>query len=347
MPKYSMTLEEQLSDARSNEVAYRLRIENFGESPIDILNINPRIPEDVDLIEVKDLSSEAVKLKHKKICTELTELLEEQLFVTSKDYRERIVVIEKEYIQEMLKDFNAVPRIYFGMFTGYLQKQMQRKRERSDAGKFIIDSKRDANIALEKWFFDEDTNEARSTIFRAKFAQLEELDEQLGAEASASAIATIESDSFFATTYVLRFPRSGLNPRKFSFAVEAAITETGTPKQQLGAVSTTVIISPQPYVLSGIAMTSALLGSTVKYAITTGSATDVPEYFTKLSVHLITSPGLSSIILALLLFNVYEYTELGNNIKMRVGWRSALLIGVVSGLFSDRIIESLKVLFGA
>jgi len=347
MPRYDITLEEQLSDARSNEVAYRLRIENLGDSPVDILTINPRIPENVELIEVKDSSSEAAKLKHKKLCSELTELLSEHVFNVSKEAREREVTIQKEHVQEIIKDLNTIWRAYFKALTGQMQRQIERRKERSEAGKFIIDSKCDAVIALEKWFSNEDEDDARATIFRAKFSQLEELEGKLGADAGTTAIATIESDSFFATTYVLRFPRSGLNSRKFSFSVEVNLSEPGSSKEQLSSASATVVISPRPYVLSGIAMLSALLGSVVKYAIGAQATNGIPEYFSNLGIHLVTSPGLSAVILALLLFNIYEFTEFGKNIKMGVGWRSALLIGVLSGLFSDRIIEALKVLFGA
>jgi hypothetical protein len=347
MPRYDINLEEQLSDARSNEVAYRLRIENLGETPIDVLTISPRIPENVELIEVKDSSSEATKLKHKKLCSELTELLSEHVFIISKESRERDVTIQKEHLQEIIKDLNTIWKAYFKLITGKMEEQIQRRKERSAAGKFIIDSRNDAEIALEKWFGDESQDDARATIFRAKFAQLEKLEAKLGADATTTAIATIESDSFFATTYVLRFPRSGLNSRKFSFSVEVALSETGSSKEQLSSASATVVISPRPYVLSGVAMLSALLGSIVKYAIGSQATDGVSDYFGKLSIHLLTSPGLSAVILALVLFNIYEYTEFGKTIKMGVSWRSALLIGVLSGVFSDRIIDALKVLFGA
>ena len=50
MPKITLTLTEQFSDLRSNEVAYKLTIENHGASAINLLTISPRIPEGVKLL---------------------------------------------------------------------------------------------------------------------------------------------------------------------------------------------------------------------------------------------------------------------------------------------------------
>jgi len=60
MPKVLFTLAEQFSDLRSSETAYKFMIENEGSNAIDLHSITPRIPEGVNLVEVKDPSLEAV-----------------------------------------------------------------------------------------------------------------------------------------------------------------------------------------------------------------------------------------------------------------------------------------------
>ncbi|MNJ69411.1 hypothetical protein D3C77_657580 [compost metagenome] len=45
-------LEEQLSDLRSNQVAYKLTIENLGAEPIILLGLEPSIPVGAQLLEV-------------------------------------------------------------------------------------------------------------------------------------------------------------------------------------------------------------------------------------------------------------------------------------------------------
>ena len=75
---------------------------------------------------------------------------------------------------------------------------------------------------------------------------------------------------------------------------------------------------------------------------------DIPSelFFEGLGKYIITAPGISGAVLALVIFNVYEHLELGRKIAMGIGWRSALLVGVLCGLFSDRMIAALEALVG-
>lgn len=347
MPRLGMHLEEQLSDTRSNEAAYRLKVENLGATSVDLLNLSPRIPEGVELIEVKDSSVEAAKVKHQEICSDLTELLRDQLFLTSKEVQNKILQINKEHVNEIAKDAVFIWRPYFKAFTGSMYQAMDRLKERKAAITFYINSKTDSDIALQKWFASDSSPNSLEHVFRAKSEQLEELEKTMAADTSATAIATIEPDSFFATTYVLQFPRSSINPRKFGFSVEASFSESENSKVHLDAASTTVVISPRPYVLSMLTMLSALLGVILKFAFEAEPLRKVSEFFEELSNIMVTGPGITAVILSLVIFNIYEYTGLSRNIRISVGWRSALLIGVVCGLFSERMVGALRVLVGA
>jgi hypothetical protein len=51
-------------------------------------------------------------------------------------------------------------------------------------------------------------------------------------------------------------------------------------------------------------------------------------------------------VIALLMFNVYEHTDFGARLKIGVAWRAALLIGVLSGAFTERLLDAIKVLAG-
>ena len=53
-----------------------------------------------------------------------------------------------------------------------------------------------------------------------------------------------------------------------------------------------------------------------------------------------------AIIVTLIFFNIYEFTELGNRFKMSLGWRSALLIGALCGFFGDRIVAAIQGFIG-
>ena len=62
------------------------------------------------MVEVKDSSAEAAKTRHEKLCSELTQLVEDRLFLTSEEIRSRIIAIKKEQLKETLQDLKTVMR---------------------------------------------------------------------------------------------------------------------------------------------------------------------------------------------------------------------------------------------
>lgn len=347
MPRFNIYLEEQLSDSRSSEAAFRVKIENLGGTPLELRRISPRIPEGVVLLEVKDSSSEAARSKHKRLCEELTELLNEHIFEACTPAREARLQIEKSFVDDMLKDLSSMWRPYYQFFSGQQAKILQRKRERLQAQKFVITGKCDADIALKQWFSDPTKTSLFRQMFQSKYDQLFAVEALLSNAPEAAALASIEPDSFFATTYVLRFPRTALNPAKFSFSVEVALADPESTREVLGSTTTTVEISAQPYVLSTLSVVCSLLGVAVKFSIDKASDLPVDEFFHMLGRLLATGQGISAIVLAVVVFNIYEQVEFGQKLNMRVGWRSAMVVGVLSGLFSERMIAALKALVGA
>ncbi|MER9530171.1 hypothetical protein NKI89_10235 [Mesorhizobium sp. M0309] len=341
MPKITVNLTEQLSDARSNEVAYRATVENTGVEPVHLLALTPRLPEGVELIEVKDFSAELDKVRHQRLCKELSSLLNNHLSLISADYRKEISIILKDYVKEA---FSTIGILYVIARISSAGNGINTLAEKYYFMDFSIKNHIDAKAAISKWFTD--SSGIVGEIFLAKAEQLERLEKTMGAGEISKALAVIETDSFAATTYVLRFPRSHLNPRKFSFTVEASVSFGQDKPVQLHAASTTVTVSPRPYVLSIITVLSAFMGASLKYSLTATPSQSIQTYFSSLMTYLFTSPGLSGAALALIVFNVYEYMELGRTIKMGIGWRSALLVGALCGLFSDRMIKALQVLVG-
>lgn len=348
MPKLSLDLEEQLSDSRSNESAYRLKVTNLGSTTLNLISLSPQIPDLVELVEVKDSSTVAAKGKHESLCEELTQLLYDYIFVDVEEVQNRILEIKKRYWKEFIKDANTFWRVYLNIFTGTMEKRMEKYRKEDSSLGFKINSSVDAVIAIEKWLTDTNSkSNALIKLFNAKLEQLINIEKEIGGDANFAAMATIEPDSFYATTYVLKFKRSLLNTKKFTFSVEGRFTEKDKVEDHLESVSTSVAISPRPYILSFITVLSALLGVSLKFSIQPECPVIFGEFFNKLAVVLSTGQGISSGILALVIFNIFEYTSLDDKIKLGISWRSALLVGVLSGLFAERMIESLKVLVGS
>lgn len=207
-----------------------------------------------------------------------------------------------------------------------------------------ISTSADAQLVAQNLWADPATDDISTRVFYAKIEQLRTLEALLGG-GSESALATIEPDSFFGMTYILRFPRSVAEPRKYNLSFEAIYREPGRSERHVGGTTASLIISPRPEVLTLIAVASSLLGVVLKFAAATTAGTSAsytgflrPEVFWQ---------GVGAVVTALVFFNVYEFTTLSEKFKMHVGWRSALLIGLLCGLVGDRIWAALKTFVGA
>lgn len=335
-------LEEQLVDLRSNQIAYRVTIENHGSSAVRLLSVEPRVPPGASLLKITDRSLDENDAKRSELLGQLTHLYHQNLMVASADFREAWTVAMEEVVSRVLSA-SGFFRAYFSFFRAAFRKQLTR-----DFGslEFRIESAVDAQNAIKRWMQPpQDTGVIRS-LFIAKAEQLEALESKMTATDRRS-LTTIEVDSFFSQTYVLAFDRHWFEPRKYQLSIDAnyqsveATAEIAVPTQNL-TVSTSVQISPYPLCLTVVAIISALLGVFVQLSVK-GAGTPLEEYIDlALTGKLFVAP-----ILALIFFNVYEHTAPGKKFDMSVSWRSALLIGALCGLAQDRILAAIKAFLGA
>jgi hypothetical protein len=354
MPKLSLKLEEQSSDARSNEVAYLFTIENHGTLAINLKALTPRVPDNVIVVEAKDAFGEALKTRHSRLCSELTLLLQERLLTRSEEARvlfrqrmqELFEVAFREFRQSIAGAYSYVLRI----FSGEIQRRVLALAEKFRASSFVIENRADVNIALQTWPVSGSNRNYVDELFDAKVKQLDAIELKLGSEGESDHLLAVEPDSTFSTSYVLRFKRAKLNSRRYNVSFDVTYVEAGVKEEKTDSASATALISPLPSLLSVVTILSGLLGVALKFAVTgavkLSTTVNVADYFSKMGDELSTNSGVTAVILALVIFNVYEFSNLGAKLKMGIGWRSAMLIGVLSGVLGDRMLEALKTFAG-
>jgi len=348
MPSIDVRLEEQSPDLRSRELAFKLIVTNNGASAIDILAVSPRIPEGASLLETKDTSFLATKARHAKLCAELNALSREVLLVSDQQLWERMIELRKRTFEEVLGQFGGwlgIFRLYYYSMRGRLMRDAKKARDAEGALFVTVESSIEAKRILAEMIEGSGLEQTLKKSFAFKADRLAELEEEMGGgeQVEAASIATVEPDSFFATTYILRFPRTWLNPSKFSISVEVAFRDTSRTGRHNAAATTSVAISPSPFALSIITMISAVMGLVLKHAIPQSSSPYQPSFNWTM---LLSTESIASMILALVFFNIFEFTNLLPKIRSSLGWRSALAIGVLCGVASDRIYAALKALLG-
>jgi hypothetical protein len=355
MATVQLQLEEQASDIRSSEIAYRFTAENKGAKTVHLRSLTSRAADGAAPVVVRDTSERAVRFKHETLCEELS--------ATLKSYLRRIdpgPTAGKGLLERLRgapgNDGPAkipAPTVVHDLTS-----------EHAETAKHTIDftiaGAADAQYALEIWF-KEVENAPERRLFEAKLAQLRRYEEQMEKEGGTTktAIATIAPGAVFATTYVFRYKRGQIDAKRYTVTVEASYTEDGADVVETGTAAASSLVSPSPVILSVVAVVSSLLGALLKAAIAARAEpaatlagegglvwTALHKLGQQLTPELVSLQMLGAIVLALVVFNIYEHTEFGNRVKMGVGWRSAMLIGVLSGAFTERLLEALKVLAG-
>jgi len=362
---------EQFTDLRSNEIAYIFKVTDNSPQAILLTSITPRIPENVEIVEVKDPSSVALKIKHTDLCKDLSELIQNYLITRVEVVNNVFLQRLKEIILDIFKDYFKITfgfiglgflKIFSYILNGVFLEKIKILIRRSRAYTIKIESRADAQRAYERWITGATGDLSLiKEVFETKMGQLLEIEEAMKTDAKSSAIATIEPSSFFAMTYVLRFPRRAMNPRKYTIAIEGGYSyvrkPSGQTERHVGAATSSLIISPQPWFLTTVAVVSSFLGVVLKNAqldagVNASQKSPPPSADQGLSLievltrSLHSAQILTAAILALVFFNIYEYTDFGKKLRMGIGWRSAMLIGVLCGLIGERFLAAIKTLVG-
>ena len=174
-----------------------------------------------------------------------------------------------------------------------------------------------------------------------------------------TAIAVIEPDSYFTRSYTVTYPRRIFDPMKYTFDVDAEYSFEVDPvktqpksdgsntgyqgvEHHVGGASAIALISPLPLVLSLFALGSSIIGAYLNSLISFNKQGElIPG---KLTINtLVTAPIIAAPLIAFIFYNVYEYTDIGKKIQVGVGWRGAVLIGAMCGLFEERILKAMSV----
>lgn len=297
----TLRLEEQLSDLRSDHVAYRLSVRNDGDTPLTLLSIEPRLPRNAYAVEATASSLMPTAGRHGAVLADLNSLLK-MVLLPDKTPAARQLAFEKVL--------------------------------------FRVASAADARAAHARWIAPLEATDLVRALFEEKLEQLAQLEAALGSEADAQGLLTIDPGDAFCATFVIGFRRNKLDPCKYqlSFAISHQRPGEGA---LVSTVANNVLISPNAVNLSLIAVLGAVAGALLALVV---QNMDLPfaELVKKVRpAHLFAGP-----FIAVVVFNVYEYTSLAKGIRMGVSWRSALLIGALSGFAQERMLAALAAFAG-
>jgi hypothetical protein len=256
----------------------------------------------------------------------------------------------------------GIARGYYAILTRQLRPVIRSFTENMRAWQIHINNYTQAQYYYDKFFkSDEQQQNFLYSVYEAKLEDLRRIESELGNDAG---VADVLPGDNFTRTYIYNCERRLLSPKTYTFSFDCTYTDSTAPKQPKHlAGGVTAIISPAPLVLNILAVISAALGAVLKIALdsqakvieksTTAagvSAEAAKQIFSQLTTDLITVKTceaiIAAMITALFFYNVYDSTDVGRKLDLGASWRSALIIGGLSGLLNERIIAALHGLLG-
>jgi hypothetical protein len=351
MSLVQFNIETEPYNSRTNQIALKLVINNTGTEKINIISLTPNVPLGVEIQEKKDSFQESAKEKIMDLCLQLTEILNNHLIIKYEDIKKEIIDANREMFKQLL---SLSPKNVLGMYIAIIKPlmmsdQMKRINSRIDATKFKIKNLEDAKWAYDKWLSNLNNDAIERNLYEGKLDQLKRLESKMN-ENEPSALAVIEPSSSYTRSYVITFKRRLFSQKIFNITLDGIYTEDNSTRQFRGTVSEPITISPRSSALTLLAIFASILGSILKYNLEhPNNNTEIVKYVDGLLTNLTTGNGISSVIVALIFFNIYEHInfgDFGKNIKQPPNWQVALLIGILSGLMVDKIVKALNVFIG-
>jgi hypothetical protein len=337
MASIETTIDETLVNQRTNQITFKLRVKNSSLDLVKVLSIKPKLPTGAKLVEISDSTIALAKVKQKNLLDDLNGLLKQFLLVTSEEFRDDWISNQREGMKKVLS-FSGFAKIYYHILFGWMNFESILISELKSIN-YQIDSSKEAKVAFEKWISKSEKHQIIASLFEAKVDQLEELESSMSQDEK-EFIASIQSGESIYLTYIIEFSRGFFDPKMYRFSVDVDHQESNSGVQSSTSFSN-VEISPKPWCLSVIAMISAALGVFLK-----NGQEDSFKFDSLLTNSVIHTNMISASIVALIFFNIYEHTSLGKDFKMSLSWRSALLIGALTGIAQDRIIAAFTALLG-
>ena len=326
-------------DLRSDEKTIALKIQNLsGEEPIQILKIDHHLPEGVEYKELWSSSILSIEEKKRRLCQDLTLLVNDEFFFSPSDLQKRRREMVKDFIQDVLGErtdsVGRVLALYTRLLNPILLRSLANKfRNRYEASRVTVDNYRSAQRFLDQ-LKELPTDEHPNLIstIQLKTTELKELEEASGKAAR----STLQPHGELVEFFILRFAKGAFRVKKYSMSFSityATQTTQDDENHPVARASHTVDVTPREVILSTIAMFFGALGTLLK-TLTAGQSFD----FMNLGTYPLVGMAMGS-ILALLVFNLFERLGLSLENKIKVDWVGASTVGFACGFVNERLLQ--------
>lgn len=333
------------NDAYSKEVCFSVTITNNGNEEIEVQSISLRLPEDVFVQETFDSSKQRHKVEYDDICDHIEQMINTFLLRQSSEYRKASLEAIKEDLEKI---FNASGIIRTYMMMLFTNKDRLEKfiAPRSKAIRIEIKSSDDATKAYNRFIKDNISETVTRDIINSKIERLQFIESLYNGNFNAGAMALISPNEKYSRTFIFTGKRSASSSRTFNIIIDCSVKERVANKEPVtisrGASFT---LTANPVSLTLIAVISSVGGTILKALISLpqqsgkGVIDILPEIFSGRGPY-------AAMITSIIAYNIYDNLDFSQKVKIGSGWRNALFVGAVCGLFNERVYAAIAGLLG-
>jgi hypothetical protein len=344
-------VEPQNADPRSLQFQCVVTVENGGPKRVQIISLRSLIPAGATEQQVFDTSNYK-RRELEQIYADLSNLLSLFLFKESQGFRNSIIDVARSALKDITSGSFTL-RVWDLLLHNTVLDALRRGLDQQRAWSVTIRNSRQAQAYYAKFLAPREQEQENGDfcgLFQAKIADALLLEQEFGDLPLDEVVTEVEPGTSFVRMYVYNCERQYLIPRAYTFAFDCAYriatdtaeAPTASIKHRGGSIATT--IAPKPFILTIISILSSLLGALLKLAMDAKLPNEIFSVSGLAALPL--QPFVAAMITALFFFNIYDATEIGKKINVGAGWRSALLIGGLSGLLNEKVVAALQSLLG-
>jgi hypothetical protein len=334
------------NDTRAKQFACKIIVGNHTNHTVDILAINYRLGRGVSMQKNDDDSFVDLKEEYDGLKNDVKRLIGAAYVNASEAFR-------TEYGRNLLEtlrsqfSFKSMMMAYLYLFTNRLslyRKMMEGRFQQMD---FPISNAKDAMQAVRTYSDKGFVLDGVVEILNAKInrmAAIEAIDQNF---VRPEYVTQLQSAESYERVYVLKATRSFASIASYMVAFDTKLrwTESGaaadTPRifERIISRSTSFDVTPSPVTLSIYAIIFSVIGVLLSVLPKFSDAFSDLYTLTYLKQYFVGGA------LAVVLYNSLEMTEFKDKIRS-ISWRTAMFVGVLCGLLSERMIQAISAFVG-
>ena len=346
--KVSFEIKIEENDVRARQFACHVMLRNNTSKSIHVLAVNYRLGSGVVLEKSDNTSFLDLKKEYDQLRTEIKQLYR-SIYISS-----NVDGYGKEFARRFLEDvraqvsFNNLFMAYFYMITGRLKLYANQMVQMLQRMEFPVASSEDARNIL-KGLNERGIQVPLSDLIVAKIDRMSAIEQIDKNFLRREYVTQIQPGEDLEQVYILKAKRklSSIASYTAAFDVKLAWEESPTDcdvdKKNIERTLSRAVsfnVTPSPITLSILAIIFSFLGAVLISVLPKSQAEFSALYdWASLKKYFVAA------VLAVVIYNSIEMTEFRDKVPS-ISWRSAMLVGILCGLLSDRMLGAITAFVG-